>query len=254
MTRSQAVSRQHPSIHLMLFLVLIGLCSVPNTAVSEKKFPEWNEKVFLEVEKRHGPNAATRIRELYQLIQTHINKPQTEQLETVNNYMNALPWIADSDLWKKEDYWATPFETLTTFGGDCEDIAIAKYAALRLMGFDDDSLGFAYVITTNNEPHMVLVFQPAPNEPSFVLDNQHPDVMPAKQRKDLKAIYAFKNNGDLFVIKDEGQGNRSILAKKESRKFQKWSTAKKRARENTQSYIPFNDGKPLIPEWAQQTQ
>lgn len=58
------------------------------------------------------------------VIQANHEKPVMEKLKLTNDYLNNIPWIADPDLWKREDYWATPFETLTTFGGDCEDMAI----------------------------------------------------------------------------------------------------------------------------------
>jgi predicted transglutaminase-like cysteine proteinase len=67
------------------------------------------------VAKRHGEQASARLRDVYQFMIVHLNDPVEEQLEAVNDYMNELTWIADSDLWKQPDYWATPFETITTF-------------------------------------------------------------------------------------------------------------------------------------------
>lgn len=217
---------------------------------AEKQFPPWDEKVFAEITRRHGEQASARLRNVYELIVEHLNKPVTEQLEIVNNYMNGLTWIADSDLWEKEDYWATPFETLTTFGGDCEDIAISKYTVLRLMGIPDDRLGFAYVATAQNERHMLLIYKSAPDKESLILDNLHPNVVSASKRTDLIAIYAFKNDGSFFLIKDKGDGDRALLMKKEDVKLQKWITAKKRARENRESYLEFNNGNPLMPDWV----
>ena len=86
---------------------------------AEKQFPVWDEGVFGEIYKRHGEKAAARLRDVYQFMIVHLNDPVEQQLEAVNDYMNELTWIADSDLWKQPDYWATPFETITTFGGDC---------------------------------------------------------------------------------------------------------------------------------------
>jgi predicted transglutaminase-like cysteine proteinase len=212
----------------IILTVIIGILSFTLLPVrssnAEKQFPEWNEKVFAEVAKRHGDKASARLRDVYDLIRKHLNKPVNEQLEIVNDYMNGLTWIADSELWKKEDYWATPFETLTTFGGDCEDIAISKYTVLRLMGIPDDKLGFAYVVTAQKERHMVLAYKPSSDKDSYILDNQHPDVVPAKKRTDLIAVYAFKNDGTLFVIKDKGNADRSLIAKKEDQRLQKWLT------------------------------
>jgi predicted transglutaminase-like cysteine proteinase len=38
------------------------------------------------------------------------------------------------------DVWSSPLATLTSGAGDCEDYAIAKFAALREVGFADDDL------------------------------------------------------------------------------------------------------------------
>jgi predicted transglutaminase-like cysteine proteinase len=240
----------HKIAAAVIIVLISSLFLTGKPSFAQKEFPPWSDKVFEEVAKRHGKQASARLRDVHELIVKELNSPINVQLERVNDYMNGLTWIADSDLWKKEDYWATPFETITTFGGDCEDIAIAKYTVLRLMGIPDTKLGFAYVITAQNERHMVLVYKPAPNKDALILDNQHPDVTPAKERTDLVAVYVFQNDGSLFLIKDEGNGDRKLLEKKENRKFQKWLTAKERARNNRKSYLSFNDGRPLVPDWV----
>ena len=230
------------TLSLVLFLI--------SPSEAKRVFPEWNEKVFTEIEKRHGKEASERMWQVYELIKENVNKPAGEQIEIVNEYMNGLTWIADRDLWEKSDYWATPFETLTTFGGDCEDIAIAKYTVLRLLGIADDKLGFVYVVTSNREYHMALAYKESPNKDSLILDNLHQEIVPSAMRKDLVAVYAFKNDGTLFVIKDKGNGQRSVLKKKAGAPLQKWFTAKERARENYKSYLPYNNGNPLLPAWV----
>ncbi|THB76822.1 MAG: hypothetical protein D6B25_08850, partial [Desulfobulbaceae bacterium] len=197
---------------LMVLFIIIFILAEPGSSSQKRSFPPWDEGVFAEVANRHGEQASARFRDVYYLIQVHLNDPVETQLEVVNDYMNELPWIADSELWKQPDYWATPFETVTTFGGDCEDIAIAKYAVLRLMGIPDDHLGFAHVLTKEQEHHMVLVYKHPDEVDSYILDNQHPRVAAAKKRADLKAIYAFKNDGTLYVIQDNGNANRKLLA------------------------------------------
>ncbi|WP_237707120.1 transglutaminase-like cysteine peptidase [Pseudoalteromonas sp. BSi20652] len=47
-------------------------------------------------------------------------------------------------LWKQNDYWTTPLETLGRGLGDCEDYAIAKYISLRALGVIDDKLRLIY--------------------------------------------------------------------------------------------------------------
>jgi hypothetical protein len=117
------------------------------------------------------------------------------------------------------------------------------------MGIPDEKLGFAYVVTAQQERHMVLVYKPSRDKDSLILDNQHQDVVPSLKRKDLIAVFVFQNDGTLFVNKDKGKGDRSLMAKKEDKKFQKWLTAKERSNKNSASYLPFNGGRPLAPDW-----
>ena len=209
-------------------------------------FEPWEDEVFVAIGKEHGPEAEKRIRKIMDIILANHEKPVMEKLELTNDFLNNIPWIADSDLWKREDYWATPFETLTTFGGDCEDMAIGKYAMLRLMGIPDDSLGFAYVETREKERHMVLVFKENADSPLYVLDNQNPDVLQGTERRDLLAIYVFQNDGKLYVIDDDGR-KRSVKKEFTGRRFEKWASAKERARENRKKYEKYNGGRPLFP-------
>lgn len=62
-----------------------------------------------------------------------------EQLRTVNAYFNRWPYRLDRDVYRAADYWATPLEFLQN-SGDCEDFSIAKYFALRQLGFPAESL------------------------------------------------------------------------------------------------------------------
>ena len=232
-----------------LLIIPAYLLSGASPVFGQNWFVPWEDTVFAAVEEEHGAAAAARLRKVHDFIIANQHKPVAEKLELVNDYMNALPWIADPDIWKKQDYWATPFETLTTFGGDCEDIAIAKYLTLRLMGISDDKLGFAYVQTSDKERHMVLLYKEAKGTPGVVLDNQHPDVVPATKRRDLLAIYAFQNDGTFYLIKDDGKNDRKVKAKVEHKKLAMWASAKERSRENREHYKKYNAGRPLLPVW-----
>lgn len=221
------------------------------SSAEKKEFPVWDEGVYAEINKRHGEKAARRMIDVIQFIKVHLNEPVEKQLEAVNDYMNEMTWIADSELWKQPDYWATPFETITTFGGDCEDIAIAKYLVLRLMGVPDDQLGFAHVFNSKKEQHMVLIYKASEETEAMVLDNENPDVKPASERPDLIAVYIFRNDGTTFLIKDEGDGERNLKSTLENKRLEKWLTAKERSQKNAESLVPFNNGRPLTPDWMQ---
>ena len=60
--------------------------------------------------------------------------PPLEQVKAVNVLINRWPYRTDMDVWGVMDYWETPAEFFQK-SGDCEDFAIAKYFALRDLGF-----------------------------------------------------------------------------------------------------------------------
>ena len=61
------------------------------------------------------------------------------QLQAVNRFFNRWPYKLDKELYGVNEYWASPSEFMMR-SGDCEDYAIAKFFALRQLGFDNDSM------------------------------------------------------------------------------------------------------------------
>ncbi|MCE9507509.1 MAG: transglutaminase-like cysteine peptidase [Alphaproteobacteria bacterium] len=119
-------------------------------------------------------------------------KPAREQIEGVNAFFNRIDYIEDIRNYGKTDYWATPVEFLTR-GGDCEDFAIAKYAALRALGFSPQQLRVAIVMDEiRNIPHAILVVYSDAGD--FVLDNQD---------KQVEAIAAVSRYKPIFSINSD---------------------------------------------------
>jgi predicted transglutaminase-like cysteine proteinase len=84
----------------------------------------------------------------------------------------AITPTADEAQWGVEDHWSSPFETLQTRRGDCEDYAIVKYVALREAGLS--SADVKIVILRNllpNEYHAVAAARV--NGEWLILDNRH---------------------------------------------------------------------------------
>jgi predicted transglutaminase-like cysteine proteinase len=231
-----------------IFLISVVMISAGSSvAFATHVFKPWEDGVFVAIGEKYGAEAEKRFRRIMEIILANHDAPVMEKIRLTNDTLNNIPWIADPDIWKREDYWATPFETLATFGGDCEDIAIAKYAMLLMLGIPDDSLGFAYVETLEKERHMVLVFKENDTSPVYVLDNQVPDVLTGPERRDLTAIYIFNNDGRLYIIGDDGK-KRFVKKELKGRKLEKWITAKARAKENRKKYEQYNGGHPLFPD------
>jgi hypothetical protein len=102
------------------------------------------------------------------------------------------------------------------------------------------------VETSAGERHMVLVFNENDESPWYVLDNQVPEILTGPERRDLLVIYIFQNDGRLYVIGDDGR-KRFVKKEFKGRRFEKWVTAKERARKNRKKYEKYNGGRPLFP-------
>lgn len=62
-----------------------------------------------------------------------------QQIKAVNDFFNGWPYKVDLEVYGVREYWATPREFMTK-SGDCEDYAIAKFFALRQLGFSNEDL------------------------------------------------------------------------------------------------------------------
>ncbi|MGH1456716.1 MAG: transglutaminase-like cysteine peptidase [Alphaproteobacteria bacterium] len=107
-----------------------------------------------------------------------------ETANAVNSFMNQKKYIVDNKNWGKSDYWATPIEFMAR-GGDCEDFAIAKYAALRALGVPENRMRILILQDQKkNVPHAVLTVYT--EKGPMILDNQ------IKQMKSANSIHHYK--------------------------------------------------------------
>lgn len=143
-----------------------------------------------------------------ELIRDNRSAGTQQKLDRVNRFINQLEFVDDIDHWDREDYWATPLETLTSNGGDCEDFSIAKYFTLKELAVPEQSMRLIYVKSlTLNQPHMVLGYYAYPEAEPLVLDNLIDTIVPTAQRPDLVPVYSFNSEG-LWLAKQRGQGER----------------------------------------------
>ncbi len=98
------------------------------------------------------------------------------RLDQVNRAINRVTYRDDAENWGRIDYWAAPEEFLRR-GGDCEDYAIAKYHALKGLGFPVEELRLLILWDHQRAiAHAVLAVGPSGDE--LVLDNVRDDVLP----------------------------------------------------------------------------
>ncbi len=80
-----------------------------------------------------------------------------EKLHGVQEAINSVEHERDKTTWGIEDYWASPAELFHQGRGDSEDIAIAKYFALRALGFAAEDLRILIAEFDNDPPDAVLL-------------------------------------------------------------------------------------------------
>lgn len=129
------------------------------------------------------------IQEWKELIETLQDKSLDDQLDGINDWGNAHPYIVDQLNWGINDYWESPYEFME-INGDCEDYAIAKYYSLRALGIPEERLRIIILQDLNlgGIIHAVLgVYDDDDN--MMILDNQIKHVIPALKIYHYRPIY-----------------------------------------------------------------
>lgn len=118
-----------------------------------------------------------------------------DKIKAVNNYVNnSIAYSPDSMIYGKSDYWAAPGETFARGEGDCDDFAIAKFFALRMLGFNENDMRIVILRDSRkNEIHAVLSIKH--NGRNYILDNQSEYVVEDTQITYYTPIYSIAENG-----------------------------------------------------------
>lgn len=101
--------------------------------------------------------------------------PYKERLKSVNESFNRWPYKLDMEVYGVREYWATPKEFII-HSGDCEDYSIAKYYALRNVGYSEEELRIVVLLDTiRGYGHAVLAVYVGSD--ILILDNTTPLVL-----------------------------------------------------------------------------
>lgn len=152
---------------------------------------------------RFGDPGQRRLQAWLDLLRSQGSASVADRLSAVNDFWNQqIVASLDSRIWKEEDYWATPIETLGKGAGDCEDFVIGKYFSLTRLGIPAQQLRLIYVRarvgginSQQSIAHMVLGFYETPQSEPLVLDNLVPSIRKASQRSDLTPVFSFNAQG-----------------------------------------------------------
>lgn len=132
---------------------LWGLVALAGPCAAATGTPTAADPVRLQAQaQRLGGKAAAAWPGLSALLQPLPSSAQEQEraqertrLEAINRFFNErVRWRSDVELWGQDDFWTTPLQLLARGAGDCEDYAIAKYAALRAAGVPAERLRLVY--------------------------------------------------------------------------------------------------------------
>jgi predicted transglutaminase-like cysteine proteinase len=151
---------------------------------------------------RLGPQAVQGVRALRPVLANLAEADDATRLDAVNQFFNRrIAFGEDAQVWRVEDHWASPLETLQQGAGDCEDYAIAKYFSLLAAGMPATQLRLVYVRLQIGGPggasqaHMVLAYYATATAEPLILDNLVGEIRPASRRPDLTPVFSFNSEG-----------------------------------------------------------
>ena len=97
------------------------------------------------------PAEAQRFIAILDKAQAHVGRAQIAEINRAIN-LNIRP-MDDLSLYGVAERWTTPLVTFAHGAGDCEDYAIAKYAALRQIGIAEEDLRLVVVYDKQAQEH-----------------------------------------------------------------------------------------------------
>lgn len=158
-------------------------------------------RLRVSMRRQYGAGGVSTLEEWLAMLDRLQGAPLETKLRGVNDFINRrVRWLDDIQVWREEDYWATPLETLGRGAGDCEDFTIAKYVSLRELDVPEAMLRLIYVKarigrSRITQAHMVLGYYASPGAEPLVLDNLVTSITPAGQRTDLDPLFSFNGSG-----------------------------------------------------------
>jgi predicted transglutaminase-like cysteine proteinase len=162
----------------------------------------WDVERMAQAAQRAGPQAVQGVRALRPVLAGLAEADDAARLDAVNRFFNRrIVFGEDVQVWRVDDHWASPLETLQQGAGDCEDYAIAKYFSLLAVGMPASQLRLVYVRLQiggaggASQPHMVLAYYASASAEPLILDNLVGEIRPASRRPDLTPVFSFNSEG-----------------------------------------------------------
>lgn len=104
---------------------------------AKNKTKDWfSEETLALFAKVYGVDALKRLNYITNLLDDLREESLYKKLSTIDSIANRIHFSPDQKHWKKENYWATPLETIGTNYGDTEDITLLKYFLMVKVGIN----------------------------------------------------------------------------------------------------------------------
>ncbi len=116
--------------------------------------------------------------------------PRPTQIDALNRFFNAMPYLTDPDNYGIDDRWQTPYELMAR-GGDCEDYAIAKYISLRRLGISQSAMRIIVVADGKKNGALHAVLEVTLDGNVMLLDNQTSTPLPLMRANHYQPMFAI---------------------------------------------------------------
>ncbi|MEW5786620.1 MAG: transglutaminase-like cysteine peptidase [Pseudomonadota bacterium] len=153
------------------------------------------------LKRRYGDRGGQAFADWKRMTEAALALPIPDRLARVNDFFNRrIQAGQDSQIWGREDHWATPGELLGVGKGDGEDFAIGKYFTLVALNLPPEKMRLVYVKPRGEsrpgaQVHMVLAWYESAGQDPLILDNREPAILPASRRTDLRPVFSFNSLG-----------------------------------------------------------
>jgi predicted transglutaminase-like cysteine proteinase len=163
-------------------------------------FKQWGEMIGRANAEFAAPAAACTARvpqcamsEWSRLVAQIAPLPLRDKVIRVNAVLNSVPYVRTTRNWGRPMYWEAPLEFLS-YGGQCQDYAIAKYIALRQAGVPAELMRLVVLRATSlGEDHAVLVVNV--DGEALMLDNMRTGIIPTSDEASYRPYYSINELG-----------------------------------------------------------
>lgn len=123
------------------------------------------------------------------------NRSGRARIAEINRSINlGIRAVSDSEQYGIRDLWATPLQMFASRAGDCEDLAIAKYAALRKLGYAETDLRLI-IVNDNVAGDIHAVMAVRHDQHWLILDNRTLEIKDEASHLTFEPLFMIGSNG-----------------------------------------------------------